>query len=396
MGDADGNVVVEVTATLDGGTRDEAVTVTLSVGTASTAKRGTGSGDDYTADAKLGDTGDNSVDITIPAGEIDGEFTFKFNPENDTFDEGDGSAEHPYETVVITGSASAATTPATTIGVTDAVLEIEDDDTASTAISLVVDTDAVADDNQSSIGEGDSETAVKVTARLSGSGTYETDQAVAVQVVASPSGGATPSADASSGDYRLKNFADSAVGNVTLPISLGSITIPAGSLEQSATFKVIPRDDEDPEGGESIRVDGLLAGFTVAHADIDFVDNDLPVIALRLGVSSASEDADSTDAMVSATRSASASSDRLVVTVSPQASSSAARGADYTSPAAWSWCSMRAPPPVRRRRSRSTRSRTSWWRATRRWCWAHRWQATGWRRPRSPSPMMMMCLIGWC
>ena len=183
------SVEVKVTATLDGGTRDEAVTVTLSVGSGSTAGRDTGSGGDYTADSTLGDTGNNSVDITIPAGEIDGEFTFTFDPDDDTFDESDGSGSRPHETVVITGTASAATTPATAIGVTDATLTIVDDDTATTAISLIVDTDAtMGRTTRDSIGEGDGETEVKVTARLSGSGTYETAQTVAVQVMTSPSG----------------------------------------------------------------------------------------------------------------------------------------------------------------------------------------------------------------
>ena len=325
-GDADGNVSVTVKATLDGGTRAEAVTVTFS------ALGGTAGSSDYAIDpASLGT-------LTIPIGESSASKTFKFDPDNDTFDESDGSDARPHETVVINATASAATTSPTAIDVTAATLTIVDDDTASTAISLVVDTDAVMDDNQNSIGEGDSETAVKVTARLSGSGTYETDRTVAVQVVASPSGGATPSADATSGDYRLKNFADSSVSNVTLPISLGNITIPAGSLEQSATFKVTPRDDTDSEGIETIRVDGSLTGFTVAHSDINLVDNDDPVINLQLDVTSAREDVTSQVVRVSATRDSSEATNAAAVSVTIGADGSgstatrggSSAGGDYT------------------------------------------------------------------
>ena len=44
--------------------------------------------------------------------------------------------------------------------------------------------------------------------------------------------------------------------SVTLPISLGDITIPAGSLSASQTFKVTPNQDETSEGTETITVGG--------------------------------------------------------------------------------------------------------------------------------------------
>ena len=225
-----------------------------------------------------------------------------------------------------------------------ATLTIDDNDTATTTIGLSVDTDTVMSGDQVDIGEDDgSETTVTVTATLAGSAAYTVARTVAVQVV-STSGAATPGGDATTGDYRLKDFADAAPSSVTLPISLGDITIPAGSLSASQTFKVNPNQDETSEGTETITVGGsacLTADdpcpgaqqFTVNSAALNLVDDDLPVIELSLNPDNAGEKASATSVRVTARRDTSVSSGALSVTVTVGADgSTATRGAtaDYT------------------------------------------------------------------
>ena len=215
---------VTVTATLDGGTLTSAVTVTLSVGGTSTATRG--STDDYTAASALGD---GTVDITIAAGSKSASTSISVTALHDTLDEGTG------ETIVFSGVAAGGLTTTET-----ATLTIDDNDTASTDISLST--------NPASVNEGGSETTVTVTATLAGAATHTVDRTVAVEVV-SVSGGATPSLDATSGDYRLKKFDDMAPSSVTLPISLGDITIPAGSSSGSADVQGDPQRRLGLRGG---------------------------------------------------------------------------------------------------------------------------------------------------
>ena len=202
---------------------------------------GTASGtDDYTATDPGGNALTTPATITIMAGQTEATTTVRIDPTQDTLDESDGTTSRPHETIVFSGTASGGLTTTET-----ATLTIVDDDTASTNIQLSVDTSSDTG-VQTNIGEGDSETTVTVTATLGGSATYLTDQTVAVQVANAPSSNrATPSADATSGDYRLKNFADTAVSNVTLPIALGNITIAKGTSSASKTFKVTPNDDHD-------------------------------------------------------------------------------------------------------------------------------------------------------
>ena len=78
------------------------------------------------------------------------------------------------------------------------------------------------------------------------------------------------------------------MSNVTLPISLGSITIPAGALSASESFKIDPRNDSDYEGTESddheyIRVGaGTVTGFTVNAVNLEITEDDNPSITISV------------------------------------------------------------------------------------------------------------------
>ena len=124
-----------------------------------------------------------------------------------------------------------------------------------------------------------------------GTKTHNSDTTVPVRVIAVSGAkrGATPSASSSSGDYTLKNFAGTAVSDVTLPITLGDITIPAGMSSASASFKIDPRDDSEFEGTHSdaheyIRISsGIPAGgFTVTAVDLELTENDNPTITFTV------------------------------------------------------------------------------------------------------------------
>ena len=126
-GDVNGDVLITVTATLDGEARALGVPVTLSVDTAaSSAARNT----DYAVAAALGDA---KVDITIPGDQTSASASFKFDPESDKGDE-------PNETVVITGTAcTVMLDPCPALHeftVTPATLTIIDNNVATITLSL--------------------------------------------------------------------------------------------------------------------------------------------------------------------------------------------------------------------------------------------------------------------
>ncbi|MXX98932.1 MAG: hypothetical protein F4Y58_03360, partial [Gammaproteobacteria bacterium] len=323
LGEGAGDTTVTVKAELDGGTLGSNLTVTFHAlgGTAD------GSADYAATDATTGNAKTTPDAVIITMGQTEASTTIKIDPTQDTLDESDGTTARPHETITFDATLSGALTGTGTGKVTTDDLTIVDDDTASTTITLSVDTDAAAGE-QSEIGEGDGETEVTVKATLSGSATYLTDQTVAVEVV-SVSGGATPSLDATSGDYQLKDFADAAPSSVTLPISLGDITIPAGMSSASDTFKVNPNDDSADEPIETIRVDGTLTGFGVTHADISLTDNDLPKLTLSSTTTSIGEGDGDSGTRVTVTASVDQNvSARVDVTLT--FTGSATPGTDYT------------------------------------------------------------------
>ena len=112
---------IEVTAALDGAARSEATPVTVTVGAAGDAAA---SGTDYQAASDFV--------LTIPEGFVSGEATFTLTPVDDEIAEGD-------EAITVHGSASGLT-------VNGAELTLNDDDTASTSVSLSVSPASASED----------------------------------------------------------------------------------------------------------------------------------------------------------------------------------------------------------------------------------------------------------
>ena len=124
-----------VTAALDGGAASSATAVTVAVGKA---------GDSATEGTDYATVSDFTV--TIGAGATSGTGTFTLTPTQDIVAEGD-------ETISVGGTATGLTVTGTSV-------TLEDDETASTAVTLSV--------NPTRVGEADAATAVVVTAALDG------------------------------------------------------------------------------------------------------------------------------------------------------------------------------------------------------------------------------------
>ena len=283
LGENAAETTVTVTAELNRGTLNSDVTVTFG------ALGGSGTGTatrltDYAVTDEGGTDITTPAAVTISAGEFEASTKIKITPVEDNIDEGTG--ENIEFTAALTGALTGNATPAT--------LRIDDNDTAFTIILLTLDADPDTLSVDTSIREDHTgEATVEVTARVAGIKTHDTATVVPVQVgeVASPRRDATPSLNATSGDYTLKDFAGNAPSSVTLPISLGSITIPAGMSEATASFKIDPRDDEVFDGtyaepDEYVRIEaGTLSGFTVQGTELRIVESDNPTITLSVDTS---------------------------------------------------------------------------------------------------------------
>ncbi len=134
-------------------------------------------------------------------------------------------------------------------------LAIEDDDIASTGVTLAVHPDEVD--------EGAGDTRVTVTGTLNAAARTEATE-IAVSVGStSGTGGATSGTD----------FDE--VGALTL-------TIPANSLEGAASFTLSPTDDTEVEDDEIATVTGTAAELSVTGTDLTITDNDtLPPLTAR-------------------------------------------------------------------------------------------------------------------
>ena len=221
---------VTVTAALDGAARPTATDVTVSR-TGGTATSGT----DYAAVSDF--------TITIPAASMSAMGTFSFAPTDDTVAEG-------AETVILTGSA-------TGLGSATAELTITDDDTASTALTLSVNPEAVS--------EGATATTVTVTAALDGAA-----RPTATDVTVSRTGGTATSGT----DY-------AAVSDFT-------ITIPAALMSAMGTFSFAPTDDTVAEGAETVILTGSATGLGSATAELTITDDDTASTGIELGLDPAS------------------------------------------------------------------------------------------------------------
>ena len=200
--------------------------------------------------------------ITISAGQVSGSTTVSIDPTDDTLDESDGTPQRPHETIVF--AATANNEDITTVNT--ASVAIVDDDTLVKTVTLSVDPDSIREDG--------SATDFTVTATLGGTATSTSDITVAL----------TWAGTATGGRHRLHRHAAHQRDD---PRGVGQ------RLHRRSSRSPPPRTPTS-EVTETITVAGTLDGFTVTGATINLIDDDLPVITLGLGTTSAGEDADST------------------------------------------------------------------------------------------------------
>ena len=196
---------------------------------------------------------------------------------------------------------------ATGLTVNGADLTLTDDDGAP-EVNLTL--------NPSSVGEGDGETQVTVTATFSNDTTYASDTTVTMSV-----GG---SGTATSGtDYA--------------PVADFKVTIAANATSGKGTFALAPVDDTLIEASETIGIAGSAAGLTVNGADLTLTDDDVPAapptpatVSLSAVPSSVGEGDGATQVTVTAAFSNGSAYDAdTAVTVSVGGSGTATLGTDY-------------------------------------------------------------------
>ena len=232
-----GPKTVRVTAAIDGaGTFDSDQQLKVTVGNAQdSAAKGT----DYT----------NVSDkfFTISAGAASGFVDFTLQPHDDVLNEG-------AESISIKGELGGVT-------FTDAVITIQDDDEAPSAIALAVDADTAASGVQSGISEDSGARTVRVTATITGRTRFDSDQQVNVEI-----GQAADSAT------ETTDYAD---------VADQTITIKAGAASGFVEFTLTPTDDALNEATETISVKGTLTGVTFADAGISLIDDETPAVSIE-------------------------------------------------------------------------------------------------------------------
>ena len=273
-----GSVSVEVTAELNGAAGTEPTAVNVTVGrTGDSAIAGT----DYTPVAGFA--------VTIAAGQTTGTASFTLRPTDDQVAEGP-------EEITVQGTASG-------LSVDDATLTLNDDDAASTSVSLSLDTASVSED--------DTAQQIEVTAELNQqAGTEPT----AVNVTVGRAGDTA----ASGTDYT--------------PVAGFAVTIAAGQTTGTASFTLRPTDDQVAEGPEEITVHGTASGFTVDDATLTLNDDDAASTSVSLSVDpgSVSEDAGSVSVEVTAELNGAAGTEPTAVNVTVgRTGDSAIAGTDY-------------------------------------------------------------------
>ncbi len=278
VGEADGATAVVVTAALDGAARGSATAVTVAVGdTGDSATEGT----DYQAVSNF--------TVTIGANATSGTGTFTLTPTQDLLVEGD-------ETISVKGTATGLT-------VTGASLTLEDDETASTEVTLSV--------NPTSVGEADGATAVVVTAALHGAAR---GSATAVTV-----------AVGDTGDSATEGTDYATVSNFT-------VTIGANATSGTGTFTLTPTQDLLVEGDETISVKGTATGLTVTGASLTLEDDETASTGVTLSVNptSVGEADGATAVVVTAALHGAARGSATAVTVAVgDTGDSATEGTDY-------------------------------------------------------------------
>ena len=209
----------------------------------------------------VGDVGDTAAEgtdyatvsdqtITIAAGAGSGSKDFTLTPTNDALVEGS-------ERISLDGTA-------TGLSVTDTHVDITDDDTAPTSLTLSVDADTGTDGVQSSVAEDGGVKTVRVTATLVGSSRFSSSKTVTVAV-------------GKGGD-------SAAEGTDYASVSAQTITIAAGAGSGSKDFTLTPTNDALVEGSERISLDGTATGLSVTDTHMDITDDDTAPTSLTLSV----------------------------------------------------------------------------------------------------------------
>ena len=203
------------------------------------------------------------------------------------------------KTTTITHTVSAADTDYADEEVADVAVTVRDDDAAPMALTITVDTDTGADDDQNTIGEGASNPTVRITATLGGETQFATDQTITITVGDSDKDSAT---EGTGGDYNTVN---------DLPL-----TLTAGAESVSHDLSLTLNDDDVDEPGETVTVAGKLAGVTVTDTMFTIEDNDAtPTVTLVLTPASINESGATNASTVTATMDGT-SSEAVTLTVS--------------------------------------------------------------------------------
>ncbi len=254
-----------MTASLDGGARTAATTVTVTV---------TGSG----AAGAVGFAAVPAFDVVIAAGATSGSGSFALVPEDDGADEAD-------ETLTLSGSSALPVTPAT--------VTLTDDDAGSTRILLSA--------TPSAVSEGAGSTEVEVTASLDG-GARTAATTVTVTVTGSGAAGA--------------------VGFAAVPAF--DVVIAAGATSGSGSFALVPEDDGADEADETLTLSGSSA-LPVTPATVTLTDDDAGSTRILLSAtpSAVSEGAGSTEVEVTASLDGGARTAATTVTVTVTGSGAA-------------------------------------------------------------------------
>ena len=280
VGEEDSATAVMVTAALDGGVLSSPTAVTVQVGA------GGGSATEGTDYATVSD-----FTVTIGAGATSGTGTFTLTPTQDSLGEGD-------ETISVGGSTTVAE-----LTVRGTELTLVDDETSSTVITLSA--------NPAAVGEGDSATAVAVTAVLNA-----TPRQLATAVTVAVGAGTDSATEGT--DYQT--------------VSDFTVTIGAGATSGTGTFTLTPTQDSLGEGDESITVGGTATGLTVTGTALTLTDDETVSTGLTLSVNPASvgEADGATAVVVTAALDGGARGEATAVTVAVGAGTDGAtEGTDY-------------------------------------------------------------------
>ena len=240
--------VVTVTGTLNGGTRANETTVSVTVGSGTAI-----SGTDF---ATVG-----AMTLTIAANQTSGEATFTLSPVNDTIDESD-------ETVSVSG-----TTTATGLGITSTQMTIRDDDTRGVTVTpttlsvgedeseeytVVLTSQPTAAVTVSMTKSGDTDVTVAPTSLTFTASNWNTAQTVTVS--------AAEDNDAAAGTATITHGVTSSGDYSGETASFVSVTERDNdSASTTVTLRVSPDEVSENSGGVTVTVTGTLNGGTRAN-----------------------------------------------------------------------------------------------------------------------------------